>query len=113
MQTDDDIKRQIVSSQDFKQGQREFIDSLAHCPSCLIKMALELVDSTDQENRELLRHVLVRLSEQESVKEQRNDEEAVLISRTPFKDLTEGRPMLFPLVRTKLRKMIRDMARGL
>ncbi|MEM2294137.1 MAG: hypothetical protein QXX41_12765 [Nitrososphaerota archaeon] len=46
---------------EFRNGLREFVEAVSECPQCSLKLALELVDSSDPEDKALLKEVLVGL----------------------------------------------------
>ena len=46
---------------EFSEGAREFVEELSKCPVCAIKLALELADSNDPEDKQLLKDLIVKL----------------------------------------------------
>jgi len=46
---------------EFREGEEEFIEALSQCPACSLKLALELLDSQDQNDREMLKKLLTGL----------------------------------------------------
>jgi len=46
---------------EFREGEEEFIEALSQCPACSLKLALELADSQDQNDREMLKKLLTGL----------------------------------------------------
>lgn len=75
---------------EFRKGAEEFAKELSKCPACAIRLALELVDSKDPEDKQLLKDLLTGLGRKlmELEAEQRS-------SHTTLKD--------FPLIEGWLR----------
>jgi hypothetical protein len=48
---------------EFKEGEEEFIEAIDECPACSVKLALELVDSEDPNDKAVLKKVLAGLGE--------------------------------------------------
>ena len=48
---------------EFKKGEEEFIEAISECPACSVKMALELVDSEDPDDKAVLKKILSGLGE--------------------------------------------------
>lgn len=56
-----ELEARLKNFSEFSVGAREFLESLSECPECAIKLALELVDSNDEEERKALKEVLINL----------------------------------------------------
>jgi hypothetical protein len=48
---------------EFKRGEEEFIEAISECPACSVKLALELVDSEDPNDKAILKKILAGLGE--------------------------------------------------
>jgi len=46
---------------EFREGAKEFIEDVSDCPACALKLALELVESDNPEDRQLLKGLLIKL----------------------------------------------------
>ena len=65
----------------FREGSIEFAKTLSSCPSCAIKLALELADSNSVEDRQILKQVLIELAKNLP---QKTSEKEYLSRRFPF-----------------------------
>jgi len=46
---------------EFREGAKEFMEDVSDCPACALKLALELVESDNPEDRQLLKGLLIKL----------------------------------------------------
>jgi len=46
---------------EFREGAKEFMEDVSDCPACALKLALELVESDNPEDRQLLKNLLIKL----------------------------------------------------
>jgi len=46
---------------EFREGAKEFMEDVSDCPVCALKLALELVESDNPEDRQLLKGLLIKL----------------------------------------------------
>jgi len=46
---------------EFREGAKEFMEGVSDCPACALKLALELVESDNPEDRQLLKNLLIKL----------------------------------------------------
>ena len=54
-----DIK--VEGLPEFREGAKEFMEGVSDCPACALKLALELVESDNPEDRQLLKGLLIKL----------------------------------------------------
>jgi hypothetical protein len=71
----------LVDLPEFREGSIEFAKTLSGCPSCAIKLALELADSNSIEDRQILKKVLMELAKNLS---QKTSEREYLSREFPF-----------------------------
>jgi len=46
---------------EFREGAKGFMEDVSECPACALKLALELVESDNPEDRQLLKGLLIKL----------------------------------------------------
>jgi hypothetical protein len=88
---------------EFKEGAEEFVEAMSECPACSIKLALELVDSDDPQDRKALKKILISLGQ--TLLNRENKPEFRLIDEERFPILAGllSRGIILPRLAERLR----------
>ncbi|MEM0506618.1 MAG: hypothetical protein QXW58_05125 [Thermosphaera sp.] len=67
---------------EFMDGLKEFVEAISKCPQCSVKLALELVDSSNPEDKIVLKKILIGLGK--ALVEQEEHRAPSIINRFPI-----------------------------